>query len=81
MILILPMSIGLSPRDLEEKFESEFGRLVPNKEESTPQDIKKAALTVCKKFRFWNFLKIECEKLASGLPKCKLKFKVKIVTA
>ena len=46
------MSIGLSPRDLEEKFESEFERLVPNTEESTPQDIKKAALTVCKKFRF-----------------------------
>ena len=49
LILTLPMSIGLSPRDLEEKFESEFERLVPNKEESIPQDIKKSRINSLKK--------------------------------
>ena len=74
------MSREVTVSELRDRFEREYTKLIPNEDQATPTQIRKAATEVARKLDIDFKLKLRCTRPPGGKLKCQLEFELDITT-
>ena len=72
------MSRDITISELRDRFEREYTKLIPNEDQATPRQIRKAATEVARKLDINLKLKIRCSRPPGGKFKCEVDFELDI---